>query len=269
MYHHQSLIPTQSKNLHAMSLALTYLGGDPRRSAINVVKLASMPQGLKNTFVLHAVSLVTTHAHVGLLMTELSWSRIYCSLPILTKHFFWISIAVFLYRCISVFLYFCICIAVVTVVAVAVWLCHCGTPATVALKTFVLPRINPTDFFFFFFWVYTPFSLRLWSSPVLAPFKGWVYTRDNMPLKRPASRTYERRQKETKRWYRTLPPPRPPSPAIIPLSSADTWKWKWKSLRDPPPLNAGQALRRNTPLDLPRNPHRDPSPSSATSQAHP
>jgi len=71
MYHHQNLKPIQRKNLHAMPLALTYLGGDLSRSAIDVVKLASMPQGLKNTFVLHAVSLVTTHAHVGLLMTEL------------------------------------------------------------------------------------------------------------------------------------------------------------------------------------------------------
>ena len=71
MYHNQNLIPIQRKNLHAMPLALAYFGGDLRRSAIDVVKLASMPQGLKNTFVLHAVSLATTHAHVGLLMTEL------------------------------------------------------------------------------------------------------------------------------------------------------------------------------------------------------
>jgi len=71
MYHHQNLIPIQRKNLHAMPLALAYLREDLRRSAINVVKLASMPQGLKNIFVLHAVSLVTTHAYVGLLMTEL------------------------------------------------------------------------------------------------------------------------------------------------------------------------------------------------------
>jgi len=68
MYHHKNLIPIQRKNLHAMPLALAYLGDGLRRSAIDVVKLTSMSQELKNTFVLHAVSLVT---HVGLLMTEL------------------------------------------------------------------------------------------------------------------------------------------------------------------------------------------------------
>jgi len=47
MYHHQNLIPIQRKNLHAMPLALAYLGDDLRRSAIDVVKLASMPQELK------------------------------------------------------------------------------------------------------------------------------------------------------------------------------------------------------------------------------
>jgi len=31
MYHHQNLIPIQRKNLHAMPLALTYLGGDKKR----------------------------------------------------------------------------------------------------------------------------------------------------------------------------------------------------------------------------------------------
>jgi len=59
MYHHQNLIPIQRKNLHAI---LAYLGGDLRRSAIDVMKLASMPQGLKNA---HAVSLVTTHTHMS------------------------------------------------------------------------------------------------------------------------------------------------------------------------------------------------------------
>ena len=71
MYHYQNLIPIQRKNLHAMPLALAYLGENLRRSAIDVVKLASMPQELKNTLVLHAISLATTHAHVGLLTTEL------------------------------------------------------------------------------------------------------------------------------------------------------------------------------------------------------
>jgi len=46
MYHHQNLILIQRKNLHAMPLALAYLGDD-LRSAIDVVKLASMPQELK------------------------------------------------------------------------------------------------------------------------------------------------------------------------------------------------------------------------------
>jgi len=40
-----------------MPLALAYLTDDLRRSTIDVVKLASMPQELKNTFALHAVSL--------------------------------------------------------------------------------------------------------------------------------------------------------------------------------------------------------------------
>jgi len=47
MYHHQNLIPIQRKNLHAMPLALAYFGDELRRSAIHVVKLASMPQELK------------------------------------------------------------------------------------------------------------------------------------------------------------------------------------------------------------------------------
>jgi len=47
MYHHQNLIPIQRKYLHAMPLALAYLGDDLRRSAIDVVKLASMPQEFK------------------------------------------------------------------------------------------------------------------------------------------------------------------------------------------------------------------------------
>jgi len=43
MYHHQNLILIQTKNLHAMPLALTYLGDNLRKTAIDMVKHASMP----------------------------------------------------------------------------------------------------------------------------------------------------------------------------------------------------------------------------------
>jgi len=44
---HIPLPEPQRKNLHAMPLALAYLGDELRRSAIDVVKLASMPQEFK------------------------------------------------------------------------------------------------------------------------------------------------------------------------------------------------------------------------------
>ena len=125
MYHHQNLIPIQRKNLHAMPLALAYLGDDLRRSAIDVVKLTSMPQELK-IYMRSAWSQLTHMSDAS----WLSWSRIYCSLPILTRHFFLSvrCISVLLYFCIVVFLYCCIAVFLYFYISVLLWSpwCRCG-----------------------------------------------------------------------------------------------------------------------------------------------
>jgi len=67
MYCLQILLVRRKKNLHAIPPALAYLEGDPRRNDIDMmVRPASVLQLHKHIFVPHAVSLGTTHAHVGL-----------------------------------------------------------------------------------------------------------------------------------------------------------------------------------------------------------
>jgi len=64
-------VQAQKQNLHAMLLALAYLGDDLKRNDIGVVKSTCVLQGHKYTFfVLHALSLDTNHTNVRLFMTD-------------------------------------------------------------------------------------------------------------------------------------------------------------------------------------------------------
>ena len=79
MYFLHLSLQTQ-KNFHAMLLVLIYLEEGLKRSDTGVVMPANTLQEHKNTFVLPAVSLEATHAHVGLLMTKVYLYRYVYSL---------------------------------------------------------------------------------------------------------------------------------------------------------------------------------------------